>query len=337
MKIYPFFLQNAGCPHRCTFCAQDRSVGAGALPPVDQVVNELDRMLPQQGEGEIAFYGGSFSLLPLPMQDGYLRAAGQFVVAGRVSGIRISTRPDALDDSCVVRLKESRVTTVEIGCQSFDDCVLAEALRGHSAVDNVLAVERCKKAGLQVGTQLMPGLPGSTHAEAMSSLRAALALVPSFLRIYPAVVIEGTAMAQQWRNGGFTPLSLDSAVDICADMLHECRIAKIPVIRIGLQQDPQLVDNLLAGPYHPAFGQLVRSRLWRRAISATATAAAQYVVNPIDLSDAIGHAGENRDWFEDHCPGVTLKTDQTVVPGSFRVFGRELSLTKLLAPGGLHD
>jgi len=337
VKIYPFFITHSGCPHRCLFCAQDRSVNSTSVPTADDVAGRLEELLPQKGDGEIAFYGGTFSALPTGMQEQYLDAARRFVFAGQVSGVRISTRPDALDDACIDRLKSAGVTTIEIGCQSFDDKVLLASGRGHTSADACSAVRRCLDAGVMVGVQLMPGLPGSTPDESLLSLRTALNLRPTFLRIYPTVVIEGTELADMWRRGEFQPWSLDETVDLCADMLYECRLAGVPVIRLGLQHDSQLESNLLAGPYHPAFGQLVRSRLWRRAVANVAADESQCAVNPVDLSDVIGHCCENRQWFNEHYPDLTVNSNPEVSPGFLRVMGGDRALTSLLARGEMHD
>lgn len=336
MKIYPVFIPHAGCPHRCLFCAQDRSTGHTAVPDAQEVDRWLEDVLPPQGDGEIAFYGGTFSLLPLELQEHYLTTAGRFVASGQVAGIRISTRPDALDEDCIARLKSFGVTTVEIGCQSFSEAVLTAAGRGHTASENVSAVQRCQKAGLQVGVQLMPALPGGDGEEAMMSLRQTLELSPSFVRIYPTVVIEGTELAELWKSGGYQPWTLDEAVDVSADMLLLCRQAALPVIRLGLQHDPQLAENLLAGPYHPAFGQLVRSRLWRRALLNASSHGKQLTVNPHDLGDALGHRGENRDWLKKTDPEVCLLADKAVARGFLRLSDRDLPLIDLSAQGGHH-
>jgi len=334
VKIYPVFIPHAGCPHRCLFCAQDRSTDQSEVPVARDVEHWLDRVLPLHGEGEIAFYGGTFSLLPLEEQERYLTTARRFVASGRVAGVRISTRPDALDEICVARLKDSGVTTVEIGCQSFNDSVLNEAGRGHAAAESIAAVQRCLGAGLQVGVQLMPGLPGGDFEEALISLRQALALKPSFMRIYPTVVIEGTELATLWRSGEYQAWTLDETVELCAEMLLLCRQADMPVIRLGLQPDSQLEANLLAGPYHPAFGQLVRSRLWRRALFYASTHGKQLCVHPNDLSDALGHRGENRLWLAHADPQVHVTADKAVERGFLRTAGRDLPLNEWSVQGG---
>lgn len=331
MRIYPFFLQNAGCPHHCLFCNQERSVTSSAEVNAEKIAETLDEILPQKGDGEVAFYGGSFTMLAVERQKNYLDVVKPFIEQGRVRGIRVSTRSDALQGPALDLLQSYGVSTVEIGCQSFDDQVLARAQRGHSAEENRQAVLRCRAAGFQVGVQLMPGLPGGSSGEAVASADEAIKLTPDFLRIYPAVVLDGTGFAELWRSGSYMPWSLDETVDVCADILFKCRDVGVPVIRMGLQQDEQLVKNLLAGPFHPAFGQLVRSRLWRRALSRLSGEESKVSLNPVDFSDALGHCGDNREWFAQQDRALQLKTDQTVSPGSVRTAVRELPIQILMS------
>jgi len=334
MKIYPVFIPHAGCPHRCLFCAQDRSTSHASVPSAEVVSQWLETVLPEQGGGEIAFYGGTFTSLPQEQQTLYLEAAGGFLDSGRVGGIRLSTRPDALDMRILERLRAADVTTIEIGCQSFVDRVLTASGRGHSVTDNIRSVQACKAAGFQVGVQLMPGLPGGDGEEAMLSLRRGIELNPSFLRIYPTVVIEGTALAELWRDGDFTPWSIEQALEVCADMLLLCHEHALPIIRLGLQYDRQLAENLLAGPYHPAFGQLVRSRLWRRALSHAVKHGNRFAVNPSDLSDALGHRCENREWLKQSNPKTMISADPSVARETLRTSGVDWKLCDLNLQGG---
>ena len=168
----------------------------------------------------------------------------------------------------------------------------------------------------------------------MSSLRQALELKPDFLRIYPTVVIAGTALAGLWHAGGYQPWSLNEAVDLCADMLLLCRQRDVPVVRLGLQQDRTLDENLLAGPFHPAFGQLVRSRIWRRALVQAGTRGRQLTVHPDDLSDVLGHRGENRLWFRAFCPDFSPQVDTAIARGSLRLHNQDLTLAELTCVGG---
>ncbi len=259
-------------------------------------------MLPVQGDGEVAFYGGSFTLLSERLQIEYLRPAQDFVRRGRAGGIRISTRPDALGDGTLRLLRDAGVTTIEVGCQSFCATVLRACGRGHNPATACDAIGRARRYGFNVGVQLMPGLPGGDAGEGRRSLQCALALQPDFLRIYPAVVLRGTPMEAMWRSGAYRPFALEEAIEICADMLLTCRAASMPIIRLGLQGTPHLEETFLAGPWHPAFGQLVRSRLWRRALALLGRSGAAkkgIEIHPADLAEAIGHRRENVLWFQE--------------------------------------
>lgn len=301
MTIFPFFIPHHGCPQRCVFCQQHRISGVSSAPTPAQISQQLAAILPTHGHGEVAFYGGSFTLLDGTLQRDYLACVAPFIRNGQVAGIRISTRPDACDSEVVARLKMAGVTTVELGCQSFSSEVLHLSQRGHGPLDAEVSVAQLRNNGMRVGLQLMPGLPGGSFDEARYSLSQALRLQPDFLRIYPTVVLAGTALEYFWRQGDFVPLTLDEAVELCAELLWHCRKADMPVIRLGLQSSHELDSGsaVIDGPYHPAFGQLVRSRLWRRALETAATESAKRQVHVAfaDLSDALGHRRANVDYL----------------------------------------
>jgi len=317
MQVFPVFLPHHGCPHRCCFCDQRRTTQRFSAPAPPRIESSLADMIPEdgQGEGEIAFYGGTFTLLPLAEQEALLNLALGYVDRGLVSGIRVSTRPDALEAHQVEFLTSHAVTTVEIGAQSFDDRVLKAAGRGHDASCTLDAVERLRKSGVKVGLQLMPGLPGGSFDEALFSLLTAFEARPDFLRIYPTVVFPGTELESLWRRGLYRPWSLNEAVDICADMLKECRRHSMPVIRLGLQQVASLEHGgVAAGPHHPAFGQLVRSRLWLRALMRLLSPLKNKVqpfrvrVSKADLGDILGHRRTNIEKLRSLVPGLVFET-----------------------------
>jgi len=319
MQVFPVFLPHAGCRQQCLFCNQQLTTGQTAPPAPAVVAARLDAALPAAGTGEVAYYGGTFSSLPVDQQETFLRVARQFVAQGRVAGVRISTCPDALRSDRVRVLAESGVTTVEIGCQSFDDDVLTLNQRGHTRQDIHTAAAACRSVGLTFGLQLMPGLAGATVDEATRSLSAALELSPAFLRIYPTLVFEGTGLSQLWRNGEYVPLELDEAVDLVARQLILCRRAGVPVIRMGLQASEGLEEAVVAGPWHPAFGQLVKSRLWRWALARTAVRDDAVAVHPGDLSDALGHRRENLAWLRQFYDVKKIGVDDTLRRDSFLV------------------
>jgi len=269
-------------------------------------------MLEQGAGGEVAFYGGTFTLLPVVEQLAYLGAVAPYRQSGEVGGIRVSTRPDALSVEQIALLKESGVSTVEVGCQSFSAVVLSRSDRGHGPEAALQAVPRLQQYGIRVGIQLMPGLPGGSRHEALASLYQALKLKPAFLRIYPAVVLRDTLLALQYAAGVFSPLPLEEAIDVCAEMLWHCQRLSVPVIRVGLQASDGLDrgNAVLAGPYHPAFGQLVRSRLWLRALQNLArTGVMTVLVHAADLADALGNKRHNIVCLQQKYPYFTVRAE----------------------------
>jgi histone acetyltransferase (RNA polymerase elongator complex component) len=330
MKVYPFFIPHEGCPHLCRFCQQQSLSGHSKVPSPEEVAKELSVLLPDRGDGEVAFYGGSFTLLEPALQVDYLQQVRPFIAKGQVSGARVSTRPNAIGEDQVALLRQGGVTTVELGCQSFFDEVLEASGRGHGSQAAGQAVALLRSRSLQVGLQLMPGLPGAAPREALQSLRQALNLEPDFLRIYPTVVLRGTLLEDDFNQGRYRPLALDEAVELCAEMLWHCREACVPVIRLGLQSTAALVPDgaLVAGPYHPAFGALVRSRLWRRALAMVLPekARAEVRVHPADLSDALGQRRDNWNYFEERDRRLTLRCDASMARDHFGVDGRTYAL-----------
>ena len=218
---------------------------------------------------ELAFYGGTFTGLKKAHMESLLKAAAPYVQSGMVKSIRISTRPDSLDEQRLRILKTYGVTTVELGVQSMNDHVLALSKRGHTAGDTVTAVRMLKDHGFNVGIQLMPGLPGDSGEEFFATTRKVLALKPHMARLYPALVIKGTGLARMYGEGSYQPFSLKEAVNVCEKSVLLFEGNGIPVIRIGLMSSPSLLEKgrIVAGPWHPAFGFLVRSAIHFKGIA----------------------------------------------------------------------
>jgi len=304
IPIVPFFISHRGCPHRCVFCDQQKISGAdGAIPSADRILNTIHEYRRTSGRPavEVAFFGGSFTSLPQSSQESLLFPLQPLLASGEVSSVRLSTRPDSLDASRAEFLRRMGVKTVEIGIQSMDDEVLSLAGRGHDAA----AVERAfvclKEQGLTVGAQLMPGLPGDTAQKSLDSLSQVLEMGPEFIRIYPALVIAGTGLAQLHADGMYQPLTLSAAISLCKVMLHRSLRHGIPVIRIGLQPtaDLQRPGTIQAGPWHPAFRQLVEAELFYDLVSRLlgeqlpGGLSATIACNPSRVSDVAGHGRAN--------------------------------------------
>lgn len=294
--IVPFFISHQGCPHTCVFCDQRRISGAdGALPSPEEIREKVRAYRASSGQSsvEVALYGGSFTMLPIHGQRNLLAPLQPLLDGGEVSAVRLSTRPDALGPEIIDLLREFRVSLVELGVQSMNDMVLASSGRGHTAQDTERAFERLHGAGIAVGAQLMPGLPGGTPSEAIHSLRRVLALEPSCLRIYPTVVVAGTELAERYRRREYLPLSMDEAVALGVRLLHAALRAGVPVIRMGLQATDLLSGpgGIVAGPWHPAFRDLVESELMfdlLRQLTCSKTGPATVAAHPSRISALTG-------------------------------------------------
>lgn len=237
------------------------------------------------------------------MQQSYLETTRPFIASGRIRNIRVSTRPDAINDEILAFLQSYHVTIVELGVQSLNDGVLTRSGRGHTAMDAVNAVNLLKSRCFTVGIQLMPGLPGDSHSGFLETVVKTIALRPDFVRLYPALVIKGTPLETLYKAGNYTPLMLDEAVALCRESLCRFEQAGIDVIRIGLQPTEELEKpgTILAGPFHPAFRQLVEASILLDKMRTVLTVGKKRTdvavirVNPGDLSAAIGHKSVNRE------------------------------------------
>ncbi len=265
--VIPVFIPHEGCPHSCVFCNQHRISGVQDKPVTGPECTEIIRTWLGRGQEkrsskvQVAFYGGSFTGLTMARQQELLSSVGPFIEHGEVQTIRLSTRPDYIDSEIIVFLQEHQVATVELGVQSLDDEVLKRSLRGHLSEDVVYASGLLKTAGMELGIQLMVGLPGQNFASLRKTVAGVIALAPAFIRIYPVLVVAGSGLELEYGRGEYQPLSLSRAVLQAAWMKKKMTAHGIRVVRMGLQPGPELERSLVAGPYHPAFGELVTARL----------------------------------------------------------------------------
>lgn len=267
--IIPIFIMNEGCPHRCLFCNEgltaenrpDRLEEPGFRKTVRAYLGCGRR---KTGPVEIAFYGGTFTGMPREEQRRLLELAAFFLREGTVDDIRISTRPDEIDAEGLDLIKVFGVRTVEVGAQSLDDEVLLLSRRGHTAADTLHAVSLLKERDFATSIHLMAGLPGDSPERFARTIDKVIALTPDMVRIHPTIVLRDTPLADAFRRGGYTPLTLSEAVSQCKDALKKLSAARIPVIRMGLQTTRELEGPgaVVAGPFHPAFRSLVESAIF---------------------------------------------------------------------------
>ena len=331
--IIPIFIPHRGCPNDCVFCNQKKiTARTGDVSPddirrtVDTWLSTIDKMKLQTVE--IAFYGGSFTGIPITEQSAFLAVAKEYKDSGRIDKIHLSTRPDYIDEVILDNLKEYGVDTIELGVQSFDDDVLRKSNRGHDSSVVYSSSELIRQYGFELGIQLMIGLPGDSMETCLYSARETAKIAPSLARLYPTIVIDDTALYDQYARGEYIPLSRDEAVARTKEMYKILDDAGITIMRVGLKSTDIIGDGgaINGGTYHPAFRQLVEGAIARERIEPLLSGIgdglkADVFSNPKWYSNMIGNCAENRRYFADRFPTLNImyRIDEKLGDGEFRV------------------
>lgn len=317
--IIPIFVPHKGCPHDCIFCNQKRITGQIqelSSKDIDNIISQYIRTINKPDVNiEVAFFGGSFTAIPREEQDMYLSVANRYLEMGKIDSIRLSTRPDYINKEILKNLKKFGVSIVELGVQSMDEEVLHACQRGHNTEDVINAVNLLKEEGFTVGIQLMVGLPKDNEEKCIKTVKKVVKLKPHIARIYPSLVIKDTYMENIFNSGRYVPLKLKEAVNICKLMLIHLERNGINVIRIGLQptDDMQIGKSIVAGPYHPAFRQLVESEIYKdmidkilESIIIEPNASVIINFNSKDYSDIVGQKKSNIEYFRTKYSAVEI-------------------------------
>ena len=307
--VIPIFVPHLGCPNDCIFCNQKSISGQKKNMTRQEAKNIIETHLKSINKEnslvEIAFFGGSFTAIEEKQQEELLGLAYEYIKNKKVDSIRVSTRPDYINKTILKRLKKYKVKTIELGVQSANDYVLKRANRGHNFEDVKKASKLIRWNGFTLGHQMMVGLPESSRADEINTAKALVKLKPKMVRIYPVLVVKNTKLEQEYENGTYEPLSVVQAVEICKELVRIFDEKNINVIRVGLQNTEEISDpknsksEVAAGPYHPAFRQLVESGMWYDAIVSkikklnVKAKKVEVTVNPIDINNVIGHKKEN--------------------------------------------
>lgn len=269
MKHYniPIFISHFGCPNSCVFCNQKKINGRETDVTMEDLRNTIEiylETLPKNSKKEVAFFGGTFTGISIGLQKEYLETAYEYIKKGLIDGIRLSTRPDCIDDEIVKQLKKYGVTTVELGVQSLDEEVLLMTERYYPVEMVKNACEIIKKYGIKLGIQLMIGLPASTMKSDYESAVKALEFKPDIARIYPTLVIKDTKMAKMYEKGEYFPLTLDEAIERTQKIYTLLELNGVDIIRVGLQPSDDLREEgvVIAGPFHSAFRELVEGKIF---------------------------------------------------------------------------
>lgn len=262
-RIVPVFLPFAGCRTRCIYCAQTLQTGR-SLQGIRQVLDEAFSMLRARSKRglepcELAFYGGTFTALERSAFGFCLHSALEWRNMGLISSWRCSTRPDCLDERLLLDMRAAGCTTVELGIQSFVNEVLRTSLRGYDAETAFKAMEMVKNAGLKLGVQLLPGLPGHTASDFVDDVNRTLAAKPAFMRFYPCLVVEGTGLAKLYHEGRYVPWSIETTISALSEGILLSHEKNVPVIRLGVAVEQGFEEHVLAGPRDPNLGTRVLS------------------------------------------------------------------------------
>ena len=309
-------MPHKGCPHQCSFCNQKSISGQVKELTVDDICRAAEKAMenPQLKGAEIAFFGGSFTAIDRDYMLSLLKVASQYVDHSHFNGIRISTRPDYIDDEICRILKENNVTAVELGAQSMCDEVLHLNHRGHTVDDVEKAVKMLKAYGFETGLQMMTGLYGSDKNESFETAKKIIELSPDTVRIYPTVVLEKTHLAELFEKGEYTPQNVEQAIEVCSQILMMFHKAKIKVIRVGLHSGGSVEEGFVAGAYHPAFKELCESRIYYHLISDELKnkEMTDFVVQVPSgaLSQAVGQKKQNLKKFNEKGYNLVIKENK---------------------------
>ena len=257
------FVPDEGCPHRCSFCNQKTISGKTKKLTVEDI-DEAVKIASADGDGkgEIAFFGGSFTAIEKSYMVSLLERAKLYIDEGLFEGIRISTRPDCINEEILILLKKYGVTSIELGCQSMNDEVLLLNGRGHTSDDEVKASELIKEYGVEFGVQMMTGLYGDSDETAIKTAEKLIALSPDTARIYPTVVLEGTRLSELYKAGEYKPQTVEEASELCARLIPMFEEKGIRIIRLGLHSGGNVEEGFVAGAYHPAFKEICESKIY---------------------------------------------------------------------------
>ena len=313
------FVPHMGCPHQCSFCNQKTISGSIKQLTPEDVLNTLKEAESHNNNPEnteIAFFGGSFTAINRDYMVSLLEVAKPFVDKGAFCGIRISTRPDAIDEEVLNILKEYRVTAIELGAQSTDEEVLNLNKRGHTREDIFKASQLIKANGFSLGLQMMTGLSGDNSQKSLKTADDIISIKPDTVRIYPTIVLEGTMLGEMYKKGEYKPQTTEEAVELCSILCQRFYKNNIKVIRLGLHSGGNVEEGYLSGPYHPAFGELCESGVYlniaKERLKEIKKGGVTIFVNPREISKMTGQKGSNKEKLLSEGYKVTVKGDDSL-------------------------
>ncbi|UPA29501.1 radical SAM protein [Terrisporobacter glycolicus] len=318
-RIIPIFVPHRGCPHDCIFCNQKKITGVSTEVTCEEARNIIEEYLPtiaKDASVEIAFFGGSFTAIDEKTQNELLSVAKEYVDKGLVSDIRMSTRPDCISVDILNRLKEYKTTIIELGVQSMDAKVLHDSARGHDIESVIKSSNLIKESGINLGLQMMVGLPSDTEEKCIETAKKFIELNPFCVRIYPTLVVKDTGLETLLNKGEYKPFTLEECISIVKKLLVLFYVNNINVIRVGLQatEDIQLGKGIVDGPYHPAFrelveGEMIKDYLHYLVIQNKTVSNLEIKTNNKNISKVVGNKKINKLFFKNEL-NINIKTKQ---------------------------
>ncbi|HBF2787632.1 TPA: radical SAM protein [Clostridioides difficile] len=319
-RIIPIFVPHKGCPHDCIFCNQKKITGVSTdvtSEDARNIIEECLETIDKDADVEIAFFGGSFTAIDIDIQKSLLSVAKEYVEKGLVKDIRMSTRPDCIDEDILSMLKEYKTSIIELGVQSLDEKVLLDSIRGHQSEIVYKSSKMIKNSGIKLGLQMMIGLPADTEEKCIFTAKKFVELKPDYVRVYPTLVVKDTGLEKLMEQNKYNPFTLEESVNIVKKVLVLFYVNNINVIRVGLQatDDIQIGKAVLAGPYHPAFRELVEADMIKDYLEFVILQnknIKQMLVksNKKNISKIIGNKKTNVKYMEEKF-GVLLKTQES--------------------------
>jgi len=335
----PIFISHFGCPHTCVFCNQVKINGRETdvtCSDIKEIIEEYLEILPKNSEKEVAFFGGTFTGIDKRIQEKYLATVKPYIDKGLVDGIRLSTRPDYINEKILELLLKYGVTTIELGVQSLDDEVLSQSERGYKSDIVEAASTLIKSYGFKLGIQVMPGLPGSTNQTDYKTAEKVVKIKPDMVRIYPTLVINNTKLEKMYYDEEYKPMELEEAVTRVLPIMVLFELNNINIIRVGLQPSDDLCEEgvIKAGPFHPAFKETIETEIYGRFLKSLNAETLDIVTHEKNISKIVGMKKKNRLFFGKK---MTIKSDnnlslQKVVVNKIE-YTREEILNKILESG----
>lgn len=347
--IIPIFIPHKGCPNDCVFCNQKKITAKQKPFEIGEIEKRIEEYLPTLKNRElevieVAFFGGSFTGIPMEEQREYLSVAKRYKDAGEIHKIHLSTRPDYINKEILDLLKEFTVDVIELGVQSFDPEVLCLSNRGHTREIVYSACKMIQDYGFELGIQLMIGLPGDSYEKCMESVAEAIKIGPSLARLYPTVILKDTKLFEQFQQGTFKPFSSEEMLRTTKDMYRKLRQNNITILRVGLKSTEIISESgdTVAGSYHPAFRQLVEGELAKEELEKQLfvwlknqneaenllknekmgkrkKTVVTFLCEGTSFSNMIGNCRCNKYYFEEKYPQLSFrfKTDSSLEEGKY--------------------